>query len=101
MNSQSLIVHNGVTHQKSSPAAKPETDSQIVAPPSNNSSDKPTTDTLDKVNLENTTKVLTTETPTAPDSANITLFTGFGESVFALLIASPFLLTGLKKWLHR
>lgn len=113
MNLQSLIAHNGVIHQPSHPAVKPKPpniettknknkiDSQIAVPSSNNSSDKQTIDLTDKTHTNQPTEALTIETPTAPDSASFTLFPGLGESIFALLIVSPFLLLGLKKWLHR
>ena len=79
MSFQSLIAHNGVTHQKSKSVEHPQ----------------PST-------TENETENLTTtEIQTTQDLTSATLVTGFGESIFTLLIASPFLWLGFKKWLHR
>ena len=110
MSFQSLIAHNGVTHQKSSsehkvtpPNAetqtnqKPNIDSQTVVPEGNFTSEKQVVETP-----ENQPEALnTTETQAKLDLATATLVPGFGESIFTLLIASPFLLFGFKKWLHR
>ena len=115
MSFQSLIAHNGVTHQKSNPVkksqpsitettnSKPKIDAQIVKPESNNSLEKQTLENSEiKINTENSRDVsTTTETPIESDLANVTFFPGFGESIFALLIISPFLLFRFKKWLHR
>lgn len=105
MNFQSSIAHNGITHRKSNPVEKhqpsttettnlkPKIDGQIVNSESNNSSEKQT--------VENSEIKVNTEKQITPDFANVTLVTGFGESIFTLLIVSPFLLLGFKKWLHR
>ena len=105
MNFQSSIAHNGITHRKPNPVEKhqpsttettnlkPKIDGQIVNPESHNSSEKQT--------VENSEIKVNTEKPITPDFANATLVTGFGESIFTLLIASPFLLLGFKKRLHR
>ena len=115
MSLQSLIAHNGVFHQKSKPVEKPQSsttetqnsqtkiDTQIVKPESNKPSNKQTLENSEiKINTENSRDVsTTTETPIESDLANVTFFPGFGESIFALLIISPFLLFRFKKWLHR
>ena len=115
MSFQSFLAHNGVTHQKShsvektktstagTTSLKPKNDAQIVKPESNNFSEKQTVENSDlKVNIEKPIKASTTiETPVTPNLANATLVPGFGESIFTLLVASPFLLLGFKKWLHR
>ena len=99
MRFQSLIAHNGVVHQKSNSVEqpKPNSDSKTVVPESNSSSKKQTVETP-----QNKTENLTnTETQTTQNLTSATLFPGFGESIFTLLIASPFLLFGFKKWLHK
>ena len=110
MNFQPLIAHNGVIHQKSNVVEKhnsstsdPKTnqqlniDSKTTLPKSQSSSEKQILETT-----ESKTETLTTiEIQSTPNITNATLFKGFGESIFTLLIASPFLLFGLKKWLHR
>ena len=115
MNFQSLIVHNGVTHQKSHPVEKsppsttktrnpqPSIDTQVVTPESNNLFEKQTVEIPEiEVNIEKSVEASTTvETPITINSVNTTLVPGFGESIFTLLVASPFLLLGFKKWLHR
>ena len=99
MSFKSLIAHNGVVHQKSNSVEqpKPNSDSKTVAPKSNSSSKKQVVETPEN-QTENST---TTEIQTTQNLTSATLFTGFGESIFTLLIASPFLLFGLKKWLHK
>ena len=115
MSFQSLIAHNGVTHQKSNSVEKlqpsttettnlkPKIDAQIVKPESNNSSKKQTVENSEiEVNTEKPIEAeASIETPITANLANATLVTGFGESIFTLLIVSPFLLLGFKKWLHR
>ena len=110
MSFQSLVAHNGVTHQKSSsehkatpPNAETKTDrepnanSQTVVPEDNTTSEKQVVETPEN-KTENST---TTEIQTTQNLTSATLVPGFGESIFTLLIASPFLLFGFKKWLHR
>ena len=115
MSFESLIAHNGVTHQKSSPVEKqkPSTtetktnqsniDSPTVVPEGNSTPEKHTVETPEvKTNTTKETESLsTTKMPVTPNLASATLVPGFGESIFTLLIASPFLLLGFKKWLHR
>ena len=110
MSFQSLIAHNGVVHQKSNSVEQPKssttetktvpephTDSKTVVPEGNSSSKKQIVETTqNQTENSNTTEIQTTQ-----DSTSATLVTGFGESIFTLLIASPFLLFGFKKWLHR
>ena len=115
MSFQSLIAHNGVNHQKSSPAEKPKhsptetqhdniqhnsNDSQTVTPSSNSASEKQLLETSEtKLDTDRKTEsLMTTETS---DLDTATLVTGFGESIFILLIASPFILFRLKKWLYK
>ena len=110
MSLQSLVAHNGVTHQKSNSVEKPKpsttetktvpepnADSKTVAPEGNSSSKKQIVETSEN-QTENST---TTEIQTTQDLTSATLVPGFGESIFTLLIVSPFLLFGFKKWLHR
>ncbi|WP_036480949.1 hypothetical protein [Myxosarcina sp. GI1] len=115
MSFQSLIAHNGVNHQQSSPTEKTKqspteaqhddikhnsNDSQTVTPGSNSASEKQVLETPEtKLDTERKTESLTSTETSNLDAA--TLVTGFGESIFTLLIASPFLLIGLKKWLHK
>lgn len=116
MSFQSLIAHNGVNHQQSSPAEKPKsstteaqhdelkhnsTDSQTVVPESNSTSEKQVLETLETNSEIETEALPTTEATISSNLATATLVPGFGESIFTLLIASPFLLFGFKKWLHR
>lgn len=113
MSSRYLVAHNGVNHQKSSPAEKQKSsttetqhddfqhdtiDSQIVP---NSTSENQVLKTP-KTNSEIETEALpATEATISSNLATTTLFPGFGESIFVLLIASPFLLFGFKKWLHK
>lgn len=115
MSFQSLIAHNGVNHQKSSSGEKSKespnkvqhdnikhnsNDSQTVTPKLNSASEKQVLEIPEtKLDTERETESLTTTETTNSDTA--TLVPGFGESIFALLIASPFLLLGLKKWIHK
>ena len=127
MSFQSLIAHNGVVHQKSNSVEQPKpsttetkkvtepnADSKTVVPEENSSSKKQILETRDitgrsafRGDLETTPtqnkaeNSTTTEIQTTPNLTSATLFPGFGESIFTLLIASPFLLFGFKKWLHR
>ena len=110
MSFQSLIAHNGVVHQKSNsldkstestvenkPSKQPNTNSKTVAPEGKLSSEQQILEAP-----ESKTEALPiSETQFSPILARATLFPGFGESIFTLLIASPFLLFGLKKWLHK
>ncbi len=110
MSFKSLIAHNGVVHKKSNFTKKtkplptktktiiePNIDSKTVAPESNSSSKNQTVETT----RNKTERLTNTEIQTVPNLTYDTLFPGFGESIFTLLIASPFLLFGFKKWLHR
>ena len=107
MSFQSLIVHNGVTHRKPSPETetnqKLNIDSSTVVPEDDATPKQQLVETIKtstdiKNQLEAST---TTETLEVPDFSTATLVTGLGELVFTLLIASPFLLFGLKKWLYK
>lgn len=117
MSFQSLIAHIGHSHQKPSSTEKPKPspteaqldlkhnlpNSQNVAPESNSTSEKqvvetPETNTKTKINTESLT---IEETDTTSDLDTSILVPGLGESIFTLLIASPFLLLGFKKWLHK
>lgn len=110
MSFQSLIAHNGVTHQKSNSVEHPKpltietetvpeqnANSKTIAPEGNSSSTKQIEETTQN-KVENST---TTEIQTTQNLTYATLVPGFGESIFTLLVVSPFLLFGLKKWLHR
>ena len=116
MSFQSLIAHNGVIHHKSSPVEKhkPSTtetktnqksniDSPTVVPEGNSTPEKHIVETpeVKTDTIKETEALSTTETPVTPNLASATLVSGFGESIFTLLIVSPFLLLGFKKWLHR
>ena len=116
MSFQSLIAHNGVEHQRSSPAEKPKpspteaqhddlkhnlTDSQTVVPEFNSTSEDKVFKTPKTKSETETEALTTTETVIQSDLATTILVPGFGESIFTFLIASPFLLFGFKKWLHR
>ena len=114
MNFQRLIAHNGVTHQKSSPVEKQEPlttqtqtnqsniDSPTVVPEGNSMPEKHVVETPEvKTKATEIEALSITETPLSSNSGSATLVSGFGESIFTLLIASPFLLFGLKKWLHK
>ena len=110
MSFQSLIAHNGVVHQKFNSVEQPKqsttetkivpepnANSKTIAPKGNSSSKKQIVETTQN-QVENSA---TTEIQTTPNLTSATLVPGFGESIFTLLIASPFLLFGFKKWLHR
>ena len=114
MSFQSLIAHNGVNHQKSSPAEKPKqssnktqhedikhnsNDAQIV-PESSSAFEKQVLETP-KTTVSTERKIESITTIETPYLSTATLVPGFGESIFTLLIASPFFLFGLKKWLHK
>ena len=100
-----LLAHNGVDHQQH----KSSSDRRLESPPE---SDRPV-NSNDSLPIQET---LTTPTPTQQNStersqiiedepvistSDVTLVPGFGESIFALLIASPFILLSIKRWVHR
>ncbi len=115
MSFQSLIAHNGNPHLKSSSVEKPKPstteikpipkpnlhNSPIVAPESNPTSEKQIEEVPEANVKETKTETLTTIDPISPKLDTVTLIPGFEESIFAFLIASPFLLLGLKKWIHK
>ncbi len=116
MSFQSLIAHSGHFQPKSSSSetssqSTPEvqtqspsnrSDSQSLTPPSNSTPEKQVLE----VPANNTQTTTNTESLTINEAATpakleaVTLVPGFGESILTLLIASPFLLLGFKKWLH-
>lgn len=115
MSFQSLIAHSGHSHQKSSSAEKPnqstsqaqpdlksgQTDSPSLTPESNPTSEKQVLE-VPQTNTKTETESLTIKETTTPSELEpVTLVPGFGESIFTLLIASPFMLLGFKKWLHK
>ena len=90
-----LLAHSGHSHQQKE-TVTPETPSKPIEEATENISVK------DNSNSQSNTESLTIPeivTPTEPES--ITLIPGLEESIFVLLIASPFLLSGLKRWLHK
>lgn len=110
MSFPSLIAHNGVSHQKSNSVEHPKpstietetvteqnVNSKTIVPEGNSSSTKQILETTQN-EVENST---TTEIQTTKDLTSATLVPGFGESIFTLLVVSPFLLFGFKQWLHR
>ena len=54
-----------------------------------------------QIETSNTESSVTTQTVSATESSSATFRPGLGESIFVLLIVSPFLLSGLKRWLHK
>ncbi|MGV2827870.1 hypothetical protein [Myxosarcina sp. GI1(2024)] len=98
-----LIAHNGVNHQQTkSNSLETEThhQSQTEQPNNSQSLEVQTKPTAIPPNLipKSTVKEETTITP---QLETVTLIPGLGESIFTLLIASPFLLLGFKNWLHK
>lgn len=111
MDSKSFIAHNGVNHLKPSSTEKStisttetQTDSKLAVPnsqtitPESNSTSEQQVLEVPKTKTESLT---TKQTNPSLDLDKATLVPGFGESIFTLLIVSPFLLLGFKKWLHR
>ena len=112
MSFQSLIAHNGISHQKSSATdrptlaptetktdRRPHSNSPAMMPEANSTSQQP--GETSEIMTDRATEALTIiETPLS-DPTEAILFPGLGESIFALLITSPVLLLGFKKWLHR
>lgn len=102
-----LLAHNGVEHQRHKSSSDRSLDmSPENSEPSKNSNNSPQiqeTRTVPTPIEQNSTEpsAIIEDKPVISTSETVTLVTGFGESVFALLIASPFLLFGFKKWLHR
>ncbi len=87
-----LLAHSGDSHQPKETVA-PENLPKPIEEAAENTPGK------DKSNSPESLTIPEIVTPTEPES--ITLITGLGESIFVLLIASPFLLLGLKRWLHK
>ena len=110
MSFQSFLAHNGVIHQKSNSLEQSKRSTIENKPNKQPNTNAKTVLTEDKLGSEKqileapeskTEALPVTETQFSPILARATLFPGFGESIFTLLIASPFLLFGLKKWLHK
>lgn len=109
-----LLAHNGVSHQKTqSNDAKQPNESKVEANRSTGVSEPknlPTKPELEsqpqkkeevptKAKVESQEKSITIqEAQPKTELETATLVPGFGESIFALLIASPFILLGFKKW---
>jgi hypothetical protein len=111
MSLKPLIAHSGHSHQKSIPPKNSQPKAQETQ--SNSNSDRPETEITTPESIstpkpqhlkappaESETSTIK-ETGVSSQLETATLVTGFGESIFVLLIASPFLLLGLKKRLHK
>jgi hypothetical protein len=107
MSFQSLIVHNGVTHRKSGSETeinqKSNIDSSAAVSEEHTTPKQQLVETIKtNTDIKNKLEASTTiETSEVSNFSTANLVTGLGESIFTLLIASPFLLLGLKKWLHK
>ena len=112
-----LLAHNGVSHQKKE-TSKTGDRSQQQVNKSQNSTDKadvqhnkvesqPQSDReVEQVQTptetEPPTKTTTIQQSAIANESSISKFIpGWGESVFILLVISPFLLLGIKRQLHR
>ena len=90
-----LLSHSGHSHQPKE-TVTPETPSEPIEEKTKNISVK------DNSNSQSNTESLTIpEIITPTETEPITLIPGLEESIFVLLIASPFILSGLKSWLHK
>ena len=112
-----LLAHNGVSHQKKE-TSKTEDKSQPQANESQNSTDKAdiqhnkvesqlqpdreVEQVQTPTKVESQTKTTTIQQAAIANESSISKFIpGWGESVFILLVISPFLLLGIKRQLHR
>ena len=90
-----LLAHSGHSHQPKETVA-PENLPKPIEEATENISVK------DNSNSQSNTESLTIpEIVTTTEPESITLIPGLEESIFVLLIASPFFLSGLKHWLHK
>ena len=103
-----LLAHNGVNHQQQK-SSSTNTSEQATEKSHQHKIENPN-------NPPPVQEIPTTPTPIQQNSVlrstvqeeapvisleTATLIPGFGESIFALLIASPFMLLGLKRLLHK
>ena len=112
-----LLAHNGVSHQKKE-TSKTEDRSQAQVNESQNSAGKaniqhnkvesqPQSDleieqVQTQTETESQTKTTTIQQAAIANESSISKFIpGWGESVFILLVISPFLLLGIKRQLHK
>ena len=102
-----LLAHNGVDHKQDNSSSDRSLDRSLENSEhlknSNDSLPIQETPTTPTPIQENSTKpsAVTENKPVISTSETATLIPGFGESVFALLIASPFILLSIKRWIHR
>ncbi len=113
-----LLAHNGVDHNRVQPSQiehkskskikesqNPAVENHNSQPHTSESNSQPA-QTVEVKPIE-TEPLTQTESITAPaidntsESQTLTLIPGWGESILALLILSPFFLSGFKKWLHK
>lgn len=111
-----LLAHNGVSHQKKE-TSKTEDRSQQQVNKSQNSTDKadvqhnkvesqPQSDleieqVQTQTEIEPQTKTTTIQQAAIANDSISKFIPGWGESVFILLVISPFVLLGIKRQLHR
>ena len=101
-----LLVHNGISHQQQKPTQTETQEESILEErelpaiaPTNSQPLEKVPESLKKT--KNTESLTIEKANNVTESQTATLKLGLGESVFVLLIASPFLLLGLKRWLHK
>lgn len=114
-----LLAHSGHSHQQqqSVDSKKPPQPTKITTektPGVDSSQSQPVTESnpvpkatvktvpqTTQIETSNTESSVAPQTVATTESSSATLKPGLGESIFVLLIASPFLLSGLKRWLHK
>ena len=106
-----LIAHSGHSHQKSTPPKDSQQKTQNTQP--NPKSDRPEAEIVTpesaptskpqilEVPITKSETLTKQEMKISPKSETATLVPGFGESIFVLLIVSPFLLLEVKRRLHK
>lgn len=110
-----LLAHNGVSHQQKEtgdtenksqvqgketekPLQNTDVQTNVVESQSNQKVEKVETQTEVKPNTQTTT---VQKAAISNESLASKFIPGWGESVFILLVISPFLLLGIKRWLHK
>ena len=100
-----LLAHNGVDHQRNKSSSNRNLESSPESPrPVNSNESLPvqeTPTTPPPIQQNSTEPSAAIEAEPVISTSDVTLVPGFGESVFALLIASPFILLSIKRWVHR
>lgn len=101
-NSDILLAHTGHPHRNSNQVSQPSQTGSDAA-----TTNKPAPEVMPEMTpLEAevnsaTEEVPATEPVTNSASSTVSSFPGLGESILALLLAGPFVLRAIKRWLHQ